>query len=211
MKPFRLVLVAFALLVAGTSIASAEATQWKVDPAHSEAGFTIRHFFSKVQGRFDTMSGSIVFDEQDWSKSSVEVVIDANSINTNNERRDAHLRTSDFFDTANNPTITFRSTKVTKVDESLFKIEGNLTMRGVTKPVVLDATYMGQGSAGQMGTKAGFSATTRLNRQDYGIKWNKALDNGGMMLDDVVTITLNIEANKVAPEAAQAQPAGTAK
>jgi len=211
MKPFRSIAFALALLASGATIASAEATSWKFDPAHSEAGFTIRHFFSNVQGRFNTMSGSIVFDDQDWSKSSVEATIDAASINTNNERRDAHLRSSDFFDTANNPTITFRSTKVTKLDGNIFKIEGNLTMRGVTKTVVLDATYMGQGSAGQMGTKAGFAATTKVNRQDYGIRWNRQLDSGGMMLDDVVTITLNIEANKVAPESAQAQPAGTAK
>jgi polyisoprenoid-binding protein YceI len=211
MKPFRSIALAFAMLAAGASLASAEATSWKFDPAHSEAGFTIRHFFSNVQGRFNTMNGSLVFDDKDWSKSSVEAVIDASSIFTNNERRDAHLRTSDFFDTANNPTITFRSTKVTKGEGNNFKIEGNLTMRGVTKPVVLDASYLGQGAVGQMGTKAGFTATTKLNRQDYGVKWNKALDNGGMMLDDVVTITLNIEANQVAPESAQAQPAGAGK
>jgi polyisoprenoid-binding protein YceI len=211
MKPFRTLVVTLAVLVAAASLASADATQWKFDPAHSEAGFTIRHLFSNVQGRFNTMSGTIAFDDKDWSKSSVEAVIDANSVFTNNERRDAHLRSSDFFDAANNPTLTFRSTKVTKGPGKDFKIEGNLTMRGVTKPVVLDASFLGQGAAGQMGTKAGFTATTKLNRQDYGIKWNKALDNGGMMLDDVVTITLDIEANKVTPESAQAQPTGAAK
>lgn len=202
MKSLRLFAVTLALLVSGSSLALAEATQWKFDPAHSDASFSIRHFFSQVQGRFNTMTGTIAFDEKDWSKSTVEASIDANSIFTNNERRDAHLRTGDFFDVANHPTITFKSSKVTKGEGNDLKIEGDLTMRGVTKKVVLDATYLGQGAVGQMGTKAGFTATTKVNRQDYGIKWNKTLDNGGAMLDDNVTITLNIEANKVDAAAA---------
>jgi len=191
-------------LTAASSTAFAQATQWKVDPSHSEAAFGIRHFFTTVAGRFNTMSGSISFDEKDRSKSRVEATIDANSVFTNHEKRDGHLRSEDFFDVAKNPTITFKSTKVVAGEGNDFTIEGDLTMRGITKKVVLDATYLGAMELGNGRAKAGFTATTKLNRKDFNIVWNRTLDNGSVMLADDVTITLNIEADKVVADAAPA-------
>ena len=205
MKRVKFAAAVIACMLGGTAaLASAEVATWKFDQAHSEAAFSIRHFFSAVQGRFQKMDGSIVFDDKDWSKSSVEATIDAGTIFTNNERRDSHLRTPDFFDVADHPTLTFKSTKVTPGKGNDFLVEGDLTMRGVTRRVVLEATFLGAGDVGQMGTKAGFTAKTMLSRKDYGINWNKTLDNGGVMLGDDVAITLNIEANKVPTAAAGA-------
>jgi polyisoprenoid-binding protein YceI len=198
----RALVLAASLTVMLAGLAFAEVSQFKFDPNHSEAKFSIRHFFTNVEGRFNTMSGTIQFDDKNWADSSVEATIDANSISTNNSRRDDDLRGDNFFDVANYPTITFKSTKVTKGEGNAFTIEGDLTMRGVTKKVTLDATFLGVGEFGRMGTKAGFTATTKLNRQDYGIKWNRTFDNGSVMLGDDVAVTLNIEANKVTPDAA---------
>ena len=204
------VLASLALLVSA-SFAGAETATWKIDPNHSEANFTVRHFFSNVVGRFNSMSGSIVLDDKDMSKSSVDAVIKTASIFTNNDRRDGHLRSADFFNADKDSQITFKSTKVIPGADKSMKIEGMLTMRGVTKPVVLDAKFLGSGSMA-MGpnmtvTKSGFSATTTVNRQDYGISWNKTLDQGGTMLGDDVAIVLNIEADKVAPPGDAAAPA----
>ncbi len=204
-------LLSAAILTAAT-VASAETSTWKFDPAHSEALFSIRHIFTKVQGRFNEMEGTIVLDDKDLAKSSVDVTIKTASIFTNNEKRDNHLRSADFFDAEKNPTLTFKSSKVIPGADKKFKVEGALTMRGVTKPVTLDVEYLGGGNWGMggqvFGQKAGWVATTRVNRQDWGISWNKTLDQGGTLLGDDVDITLNIEADKqAAPAAAPAQPA----
>ena len=191
-------LVATALFAA---VASAATTQWKTDKAHTEVAFEIRHFFNKVHGKFTDFDATINFDDQDPSKISVDGTVQATSVLTNNDRRDNHLRTEDFFYVEKYPTLTFKSTKVTPEGKNKFKIAGDLTMRGVTKPVVFDAEYLGSGDismgGNSAGAKAGFTATTVVNRQDYGIKWNKVLDSGGTMLDDNVTIILNIECDKV--------------
>lgn len=187
-----------AALLGVAPAASAAPQTYDIDPVHSQVGFSIRHFFSKVPGQFKQFSGTILADGQDPAASSVEVTIQTASIFTDNEKRDAHLRGSDFFAADSFPTITFKSTKVAPVGKDRYQVTGNLTMRGVTKPVTLDMEFLGKGEVsigGQsMGLKAGFDATTTLNRQDFGIRWNKALDQGGVMLGDDVAVTLHVEA-----------------
>ncbi len=201
MKTFlRLAAAAFAV-AAFAAVAVAAPAQWKTDKNHTEVAFEIRHFFSKVHGKFTDFDATINFDDQDPTKISVDGTVQAISILTNNDRRDNHLRSEDFFYVEKFPTLTFKSTKVTPDGKNKFKIAGDLTMRGVTKPVVFDAEYLGSADISMggnaTGAKAGFTATTVVNRQDYGIKWNKVLDSGGTMLDDNVTIILNIECDKV--------------
>lgn len=186
-------------LVLTASFASAAPKTFTIDRSHSEVGFNIRHFFSKVHGRFENYSGTIVFDEAKLAASTVEVTIADTSINTQTERRDNHLRTEDFFWTEKYPTLTFKSTQVVPgKDKTHFSVLGDLTMRGVTKPVTLAVELLGSGEVSMggssMGTRAGFIATTTVNRKDYGINWNKVLDNGGAMLGEDVEIVLNIEA-----------------
>jgi polyisoprenoid-binding protein YceI len=198
--------LAIVALVSTHSISAAQATKWSIDGAHSVAGFEVRHIFTKVPGRFTDLAGTIVYDAKDVSKSSVEATIQSKSVFTANERRDNHLRSADFFDVEKFPTITFKSTKVTPATDKTFKIEGDFTMKGVTKKVVLDATFLGAGDFGmggnKMGVKSGFEARTKIDRKDYGIVWNKALDAGGMMLSDEVDIVLTIEADQVVDKAA---------
>jgi polyisoprenoid-binding protein YceI len=206
-----LAVIAVALAVAS---ASAAPVAYKIDPSHSEVGFKIRHFFSKVPGRFNDVAGTVSLDDKNLAASSVDVTIQTASINTNNERRDNHLRSDDFFSAEKFPTITFKSTKVIPGEDKKFKVEGDLTMRGVTKPVTLDAELVGVGAIGMggnvVGTRAGFDASTTVNRKDWGILWNKTLDNGGTMLDDMVTIDLNVEAVKDESKKDDAKPTAAA-
>ena len=201
MSAVRRITAALVAIAATASLAAAAPVKYTVDLPHSEIGFDIRHFFSKVHGRFNTFQGTIVFDDKTPANISVDATADAKTIWTDNDKRDAHLRSADFFATDSFPTLSFKSTKVTAAGDRKYKIFGNLTMRGVTRPVVLDAEFLGAGDVGigghSMGGKAGFTATTVVNRQDYRINWNKTLDNGGLMLDDNVTLVLNIEANQV--------------
>lgn len=191
---------ALAMLVVASAAFAAPA-KYAIDKTHTEVGFDVRHFFTKVHGRFNDFQATILFDEKDPSKISVDASAVTASISTDNEKRDGHLRSADFFDAEKYPALTFKSTKVTANGKNKYKIAGDLTMRGVTKPVVFDAEFLGAGATG-MGTKAGFAATAVVNRKDFGINWNKALDNGGVMLGEEVTISLNIEANQVVEEAA---------
>ena len=193
-------------LASAASLAVAAPTTWKIDPSHTQAGFEIRHFFSMVHGVFHEMDGTIVFDEQDPSAIVVDATVKVASVDTGNQKRDGHLQTADFFDAEKNPTLTFKSTKVTPAGKNQYKIAGDLTMRGVTKPVTFDAEFMGSAPisiGGRSFSKAGFSATTVVNRKDFGINWNKALDGGGLMLDDKVKLVLNVEADKVEPAKAE--------
>jgi len=185
------------ILVLCASLAAAEPVTLVFDRGHSEVGFNIRHFFNKVHGRFKDFSGTVLFDGGNLAASSVEVSIVDSTIDTANERRDAHLRTADFFDAAKTPLITFKSTKVVPgKDATHFQVVGDFTMRGVTKPVTLEAEMLGMGpiaiGGNSLGTQGGFIATTTINRQNWGIIWNKTLDQGGMMLGDDVDIVLNI-------------------
>jgi polyisoprenoid-binding protein YceI len=188
------VLFVLAAVALATSAALAAPATYAFDPAHSTAEFKIRHFLTKVPGRFNQIEGRILLDEESLANSSVEATIAASSIFTNNERRDNHLKTEDFFWAEEHPDITFKSRKVVPGEGDRFQIVGDLTMRGVTKEVTLAATKLGVMDTGQMGKRAGFEATTTVNRKDFGINWNKALDQGGFMLGDDVEIALNIEA-----------------
>lgn len=213
MKAFRLALASAALLAATAGAVLADPVTYTIDPSHSQVGFNVRHFFSRVPGRFNDFEGSVTFDDKDASKSSVDVTIKTASIYTNNDRRDNHLRSNDFFAADSFPTITFKSTKVTPAGENKFKVDGNLTIRGITKPVTLDASFLGAGNVGQGTLRAGWEASTTINRKDYNVLWNRVLDQGGTMLGDDVAIQLGVEGMK-RPEGAAAggpPPAGAKK
>ncbi|MGH7804340.1 MAG: YceI family protein [Candidatus Binatia bacterium] len=186
-------LFALALLL---SPVVAAATPLKVDPAHTAVGFQIRHLFSNVSGRFDKFEGKIDLDPAAPEKTSIAGTIDAASIDTDNEKRDAHLRSEDFFDVAKYPKITFQSTKVTDVDKEkkTAKIHGDLEMHGVKKAVVLDGAFLGSGPGPQGDQRYGFRGETTINRKDFGIAWNKALDAGGFVLGEDVKISIDVEA-----------------
>lgn len=178
-----------ALFLALPALASAET--WEIDNAHSTVTYKIRHLLTNFTGSFSTVAGTIEFDPENPAAGSVEVTIPVSSVETHNEKRNGHLQSEDFFDAANHPNLTFKSTKFVQAEDGL-KVEGILNMRGVDKPVTLDVDFLGT-----MGDVAGFSASTKLNRQDWGINWNKALDNGSLLGDDV-TIQIEIEAKKKA-------------
>lgn len=196
MKRFRLFasssLVFSALLLAAQALATPQT--YEIDPVHSRVEFTIRHMFSKVTGDFGSFHGTINYDASAPAASTVVAEIDAASIDTNNDRRDGHLKSPDFFDVAKFPALSFTSTKLTPISDGKFKVEGNLTMHGVTKPVVLDAAFLGAGPGLDGVTRAGFEGLTKVDRKDYGIVWNKALDQGSTLLGDDVAISLEIEA-----------------
>ena len=196
MRIFRNSLVGLALLLAltVTSVAQAAPTTWTIDPVHSQVGFSIRHFFSKVPGNFTKFSGTIVYDPDKPEASSTKVEIDAASINTENEKRDAHLKSEDFFYAEKYPTLTFVSNKVVSAGKGKLTVQGDLTMRGVTKPVTLEVTFLGAGPTFEGEQRAGFEATTKVNRKDFNILWNRALDQGGTLLGDDVDIKIGIEA-----------------
>lgn len=193
----------FALAAVAIAPAQAAVETLVIDSNHTNVGFSVRHFFTPVKGEFKEVKGTIVYDTDKPANSKVEVTIPATSINTNNERRDNHLRSADFFDVENNPTITFVS-KAIALDPKTNKgtMTGDLTMRGVTKPVTLDIAVLGVMKNGAAGSVAGFTASGRLNRKDYGINWNRVLDQGGTMLSDDVDLVLDVEAKTPQPEKA---------
>jgi polyisoprenoid-binding protein YceI len=197
-QSLRVIALAVSALATTAGLAAAKPHTFTFDRSHSEVGFNIRHFFSKVHGRFEDYSGTLVFDDEKLTASSVQVTIRDTSIWTGNERRDNHLRTQDFFWQEKFPFVTFKSTKVVPgKDKEHFQVLGDLTIRDVTKPVTLDVDYMGMGpvaiGGNDMGNRVGFTATTTINRKDFGIIWNKALDTGGTLLGDDVEIVLNVE------------------
>jgi polyisoprenoid-binding protein YceI len=180
-------------MTAATLIPSYTAGTWDIDPVHSDVSFTVRHMMvSKVRGRFGTFSGEITTG-QEVTASSVTATLDATSIDTNNEQRDNHIRSADFFDVANHPTWTFASSAV-RVDGDDLYVDGELTIKGVTRPVTLTLEVEGFGPDAYGGTRAGFSATTTINRNDFGVDISMPLDGGGVVVGDKVTITLEIEA-----------------
>ena len=180
---------------------------WTIDKSHSTANFKVRHFTANVIGAFNDFDVTIALDRANPAKSSVELTIQTTSIDTNNENRDKHLRSADFFEVEKFPTITFKSTSVTPKGKDAFDVTGDLTMHGVTKRVTLPVTFLGFAKT-QRGEKAGFEIETTLNRKDYGIVWNRALDEGGFMLSDDVKVTINLEMNRKMPEP-PAAPAAT--
>jgi polyisoprenoid-binding protein YceI len=180
-------------MTAAILIPSYTAGTWDIDPVHSEVSFSVRHMMvSKVRGRFGSFSGQIVTGE-DVTGSSVSATIDATSIDTNNEQRDNHIRSADFFDVANHPTWSFASSAV-RVDDGELRVDGELTIKGVTRPVTLSLEVEGFGPDAYGGTRAGFSASTTINRADFGVDISMPLDGGGVVVGDKVTINLEIEA-----------------
>ena len=171
--------------------------KWNFDAVHSHVGFSVRHLMiSKVNGHFKVWSGTLETDEPSHTASSVEVEIDATSIDTQDPKRDEHLRSADFLDTANFPKITFKSSKVTKVEDDRFNVAGTLTIRGVSQEVVLDTEFAGRQKDPWGGERAGFSAKTSINRHEFGLAFNMPLEGGGVLVGEKVSITLEIEVTK---------------
>jgi polyisoprenoid-binding protein YceI len=187
-------LIAFGFAVILAAAAQAQSTTWQLDPADSNAQFSVRHLgISNVQGEFTKLTGTVQLDDQDVSKSTVDATIDVNSLDTRVQNRDNDLKSDHFFDVAKYPTITFQSTKIVSTGEGTAKMTGNLTLHGVTKEVTFDVT--GPTKVIQvMGTRRGASATTKINRQDFGMVFmSNAMPGGDQMIGDTVTITLDIE------------------
>ncbi len=181
------------LLVFGLA-ATAQAENWKIDGSHTTVGFSISHLFTSVQGRFDRFDGTIEFDPQKPEAAVVRATVEAASINTNNEKRDEHLRSGDFFDVEKYPALSFESTSgVTEMKDNRGKLAGNLTIHGVTKPVVFDVVYRGQGQDPWGNVRAGFAASVNVNRKDYGLTWNKVLETGGVLVGEEVEIRIDVE------------------
>lgn len=176
-----------------TQIPGYVAGTWTIDAVHSEVGFSVRHMMvSKVRGKFTKFSGELVTTPEVLG-SSVNAEIDLASIDTGNEQRDGHLRSIDFFDAENHPVMTYRSTGL-RAQGDRYVLDGELTLRGITKSVPLVLEVNGFGPDAYGGTRAGFTATGELNRQDFGVNWNAALETGGVVLSDKITIQLEIEA-----------------
>jgi polyisoprenoid-binding protein YceI len=205
MRKLTVALALFGSLVAGTAFA----TDWEIDPAHSTAAFTVKHMMvTNVRGEFGKVEGKIHSDDKDASKSTVDVTIDTSTIDTRMAKRDEHLKSPDFFDVQKFPTITFKSTKIQKTGKDKLKISGDLTMHGITKPVDLAVemsdkewkdSFPGSGKFHR-----GASATAKVNRKDFDLKWNAALEGGGVVVGDDVAIQVDVELVR-APDAAPAK------
>lgn len=189
------IIVSISAIIALALPAFAFASTWTIDPDHSNIGFKVRHLMvSNVKGSFEKHTGVVEIDDKDITKSKVEVSIDTNSINTNVQKRDEHLRSADFFDVAKYPTMTFVSKKVAKAGKDKLKVTGDLTLHGVTKQVVLDVEGPTKESKDPWGNiRKGATATTKINRKDFGLVWNAALETGGVAVGEEITITLEIE------------------
>lgn len=194
MKRMLSVLASLALTVSSALAADV----YTVDSDHSEASFQIRHLMSKVRGRFTDFSGTIEADSKNPEASSVQFKIKPASINTDNQDRDKHLRTADFFEVEKYPEIVFKSSRIASKGQDRYDVTGALTMHGVTKEVTLPVSFLGFAKDPWGSERAGFEASVTLNRKDFGIVWNKALDTGGFILGDEVYVAINLEAKKQA-------------
>jgi polyisoprenoid-binding protein YceI len=167
---------------------------WTIDPAHSDVEFAVKHMMvSTVKGRFRSVEGAIQVDEAQPERSSVVAAIDVASIDTGVEQRDAHLRSDDFFNAESYPKISFRSTSIELVDGGRWRMDGNLTIRETTRPISLEVEFEGRGRDAYGGERAGFTATTKINRRDFGVNWNGLIETGGVVVSDTVKISLNIQ------------------
>lgn len=179
-----------------------EASKWEIDRAHSAANFAVRHLgVSTVRGNFTNITGTVMIDDKNLANSSVEVTIDATTVDTQNERRDNHLKSPDFFDVEKFPAITFKSTKVEAAGAARVRVTGELTIHGVTKEVVLEVDGPTPPFNTGRGTKRGASASTRVNRRDFGLVWNNLVEGIAVVSDDV-QITIDLELNAPRPAAA---------
>lgn len=176
-------------------------TKWKIDPAHSEINFRVKHLVvSTVRGHFDNFNATIETNKEDFSDAKIQFEADIKSINTNNEQRDTHLKSADFFDAENHPKMSFDSTSVKKISESQMEVKGNLTLRGVTKEITLDVNFNGIVSGFGDVKVAGFEINAKLNRFDYGLQWNTLTEAGGVVVSNEVKIEILAEFNKVNEE-----------
>src|SRR5262245_6846909 len=194
----HLLAAAAGLCIASAAPVATSAAAWTIDPAHTNVQFSVRHMMlSNVSGEFGKVSGTIQGEQTAPATAVIEASIDATSINTREPKRDEHLKSPDFLDVAQYPTITFKSRKIDAAGAGGFKVTGDLTLHGVTKEVVLDVSDVTPPIKDPMGkTRAGAHATTKINRKDYGINWSKAMDNGGLMVGDDVAITIDVEATQ---------------
>ncbi len=178
---------------------TATLTRWNIDPAHSEVGFAAKHMMiSTVRGRFSEISGYIDFDENDPESAKIDVEVGVASVDTRQEGRDNHLRSADFFDTENHPSMKFVSTKVEHLKGNEYKVTGDLTIRGNTNPVTLDATFEGTHPDPWGGTRAGFAASGKVNRNEFGLTYNAAIEAGGVVIGPEIKLQLDVEAVKQA-------------
>lgn len=180
---------------------------WQIDPAHSSIQFSVRHMMiTNVRGEFDRFEGTVELDENNPENTRVHVEIDAASINTREDQRDTHLRSADFLDAASHPKLVFDSTRVERTGEDSARLHGTLTIRDIPRPVVLEVEYVGQAKSPWGTTSAGFNARTRINRKDWNLTWNQALETGGVLVGDEIKI--NIELELVKQEQSQTAAAG---
>ena len=183
--------------VTPTSLAKYAPTKWAIDKVHSNVKFTVTHLvISEVEGYFKIFDGTLEHSKPDFSDAKINFTVDINSLNTDNESRDNHLKSDDFFNAQKFPTMKFESTSFTPVGNNKYKLSGNLTIRDVTKPVTFDVTYGGTANMGNA-VKAGFKAKTTINRFDYNLKWDKTTEAGGLVVGKDVDITVNAELNQV--------------
>jgi len=176
---------------------------WNIDPAHTGINFSVRHMVvSKVRGRFGKYSGTIELDDGDFTRSSVEVSIDASSIDTGVADRDTHLRSTDFFDVAKFPELKFRSHRIERVDDARYRVMGELAIRDVKREVSLDVEYGGRGKDPWGNERVGFVAKTSIDRKEFGLTWNQVLESGGILVGDRVDIDLDVQAVRAAAQSA---------
>ena len=192
----KIVIAVLSLALSLPVLAAAEPVVYKVDTAHSGVGFTIRHFVSNTPGRFRDFDGTIKYDKQNPAASSVEFTVRTDSIDTDNDDRDKHLKSPDFFDAPKFPTMTFTSTAVKAKDADTLEVTGDLTMHGVTKRVTIPVEVLGTAKTPQ-GEKAGFETSFTVNRKEYGLEWNRVVEGTSVLSDDV-KVNIQIEANREA-------------
>lgn len=194
MKKMKTILAVTALLIAGSVSAQ---TKWKLDKSHSNVRFTVTHMtVSEVEGTFKIWDGTVENTKPDFSDAKIKFTIDVNSINTENENRDKHLKSDDFFNAEKFPALIFESTSMQPLGNNKYKLNGNLTMRDITKPITFDVTYGGS-ITGQRGTKAGFKAVAMVDRLAYGLKWDRATEAGGLVVGKDVELSIKVEMDQV--------------
>ena len=177
-----------------STVTTAVASAWRVDPVHSHIEFAVRHrMISTVKGEFTDVSGTLTGDDTDPGSASIQLTIPVAGIHTRESQRDAHLRSSDFFDAEHHPAITFKSTRIVPAGTETFAVTGDLTIRGITRPVTLTVHAGGRGRDPWGGERVGYSATTRINRKDFGLNWNQVLETGGVLVGDDVKVSVELE------------------
>jgi polyisoprenoid-binding protein YceI len=194
MRRSALLSLVLTLALAAFATTVAAATSYDIDATHSTVGFKVKHMMvSNVRGQFGDFAGTFTWDAANPAASTVNATIQVASVDTDNDKRDDHLRTTDFFDAATHPTMTFVSTRFEPKGKDLYAMHGDLTLRGVTRPVVLDLEFLGEMSDPKAGTRVGWEARGVINRRDFGVDWSKTLDSGGVVVGDEVTIELAVE------------------